>query len=98
MKEFIRYCEEQGWVYYDWNVSALDATGMEIDAETILESCLNGIAKHDEAMILMHDLGSKDATVEALKLLIEEVLIMEDTELLPITEETIPVQHITITQ
>lgn len=98
MKEFIRYADEQGWIYYDWNVSADDAIGMELTAEDILEKCMTGINKYAEATVLMHDLGSKNATVEALRLLIEEVLAMENTELLPITEETIPVQHITITK
>ena len=44
--------------------------------------------------ILMHDAADKHATVEALPQIIETIQAMEDTEILPITEDTNPVQHL----
>ena len=42
----------------------------------------------------MHDSAEKHATVEALPEIIETIQAMEDTVLLPITEDTDAVQHI----
>ena len=39
--------------------------------------------------------AEKDTTVEALPMVIEEILERNDTVFLPITEETVPVQHVT---
>lgn len=90
---------EQEITYFDWNVSSQDASNPVPDADTILQNCLEGIAKHHgTAVVLMHDAASKGSTVEVLPALIEAVQAMEDTELLPITEDTVPVQHIKKTQ
>lgn len=98
MKEFIAYLNEQELTYFDWNVSSGDASSRGLSAEEILQNCLQGIEKHRTVVILMHDAAGRDSTVEALPLLIEAVQAMENTELLPITEETVTVQHIKITQ
>lgn len=90
---------EQEITYVDWNVSSQDASNPVPDADTILQNCLEGIAKHHgTVVVLMHDAASKGSTVEVLPALIEAVQAMEDTELLPITEDTVPVQHIKKTQ
>lgn len=90
---------EQEITYFDWNVSSQDASNPVPDADTILQNCLEGIAKHHgTVVVLMHDAASKGSTVEVLPALIEAVQAMEDTELLPITEDTVPVQHIKKTQ
>jgi hypothetical protein len=47
-------------------------------------------------MILLHDSADKDTTVEALPILLEKILAMENTVILPITDSTKPIQHITI--
>ena len=94
MRELIAYVHGEGMEYYDWNVSSQDATSPALTKEQILDNCLNNIEKYDNVIILMHDAGSKDSTVEALPELIERIQAMENTQLLPITDETIPVQHI----
>ena len=48
----------------------------------------------DEAIILMHDASDKDSTVEALPGLIERIQAMEDTKIVPITDDTEPIHHI----
>lgn len=96
MREFIAWLEEAGFTYYDWNISSQDASGVKLTPEQIVNNCLKGLDQKDNVIILMHDAASKHTTVEALPILIERIQAMENTELLPITEDTVPVQHITI--
>ena len=42
----------------------------------------------------MHDASDKDSTVKALPTLIEQIQAMEDTKILPITDETEAIHHI----
>ena len=42
----------------------------------------------------MHDAADKKHTVEALPEIIEAIQTMDDTVIVPITEDTLPVQHI----
>ena len=46
-------------------------------------------------MILMHDALEKSTTVEALPQIIEQIRDRGDAVFLPITDETIPIQHVT---
>ncbi|MBO4901674.1 MAG: polysaccharide deacetylase [Lachnospiraceae bacterium] len=63
-------CEEwlasQGLVYYDWNISSQDATNPMQSTEAILHNATYGSDQFEEVVVLMHDLGNKDSTVEAL--------------------------------
>lgn len=93
MQVFIDFLEEQGMEYYDWNVSSGDGSSILLPVEMILENCTKKLAKYDTAIILMHDTASKTTTVEALPQIIETIQAMEDTVLLPITENTQPVHH-----
>ncbi len=95
MQVFIRWLEKQGIEYYDWNISSGDANPVRLTAEQVLENCTKDLSRYRNAIILLHDAPSKKTTVEALPTLIETILEMEDTVILPITEDTKPVQHIT---
>lgn len=97
MRELITYLNEEGLTYFDWNISSQDAEA-QLNAEQIVENALEGIEKSDTIIILFHDAAGKHSTVEALPILIEKIQAMENTVLLPITDDTVPVQHITITQ
>lgn len=94
MHELIDYLNEQGIVYFDWNISSGDASSSYISTDTILNNCLAQLPQHKECIILMHDATNKDTTVEALPILIEQIQAMEDTIIVPITENTEPIQHI----
>lgn len=93
IQECIKFLDEQGITYYDWNVSSGDATGNGYPASTIAENVINGVIKHDEAVVLMHDANNKDATVASLPIIIEKFLAMDDVCMLPLTEDSYPVQH-----
>ncbi len=65
------WLSEQGLTYFDWNISSNDATNPMQPVEVIIENATNGCEKYEEVMILMHDLGNKDSTIEALPSIIE---------------------------
>ena len=94
MQELIEYLTDIGITYFDWNVASGDAVSRTLPAETIVNNCLSGIEKQKESVILMHDASNKETTIEALPQIIEEIQEQGDAELLPITDETVPVQHI----
>lgn len=93
MEELIDYLQEIDVVYYDWNISSGDATGHNISPDRIVENTAGNLDGYKEAVILFHDSADKRTTVDALPQIIETILAMEDTVIVPITEETVPVQH-----
>ncbi len=95
MQILIRYLNENGICYYDWNVASGDAVSSKLSAEVITQNCMTQIEGKKECMILFHDASDKGSTVDALSMLIEQLQSMEDTEILPVTDDTHPVQHVT---
>lgn len=93
MEEFIRYLKEKDIVYYDWNVSSGDATSQELEPEEIVQNVLSDVKLYKNSVVLMHDGANKENTVRALPEMIEKLREM-DVELLPITDETNPIQHL----
>lgn len=94
MHELIDYLDEQDITYFDWNISSGDAAGGYISKDAILRNCLSNLTDYNTAIILMHDASNKNTTVEALPELIEKIQSMDDTVIVPITEDTEPIQHI----
>lgn len=93
--EFIRYLNAMEIAYFDWNISSGDASSVHSDSEEIVERVMSEIPARRVAVVLMHDAADKHSTVEALPKLIEEIQAMNDgTEILPITEETMLIQHV----
>ena len=93
MEEMISWLKEQGVVYYDWNVSAEDAGSKILTPEEIATNCIEGIKNYKQPIVLLHDASGKTSTIEALPLIIEGIRKLEDTVLLPIDEDTVPIQH-----
>lgn len=93
MSVFIDFLQEQGVEYYDWNISSGDGGGNLMPAELILDNCVKHISRYETSIILMHDSANKTTTVEALPEMLEQILAMEDTVLLPITENSKPIHH-----
>ena len=71
MKRLISQCEEKGYEWIDWYVSAEDATSSHPDAAQILENVRTGAEGRDLCVVLMHDTARTDATVEALPEMID---------------------------
>ncbi|MEG0803421.1 MAG: polysaccharide deacetylase family protein [Pygmaiobacter sp.] len=60
-QEIVAEMLRRGFTYYDWNVSAGDAANHVSGAE-ILQNVVNGVPKHDMAVVLMHDCANDAAT------------------------------------
>ncbi len=94
MHELIRYVNERGFTYFDWNVASGDATSQVYTPDELVQNVVNDVVKYDTSVVLMHDSSAKATTVEALIPMIDQLQEM-GAELLPIDETTKPVQHIT---
>lgn len=94
MGEFARYLDDQGIRFFDWNISSGDGGSFLVPTETLVENCTANIRKHSTSVVLLHDAAGKTTTLEALPAIIETIQAMDDTVLLPITEETKLIQHI----
>ena len=94
MREFAEYLDSQGVRFFDWNISSGDGGSFLVPVEMLIENCTAAIKDHSTSVVLMHDAAGKTTTREALPTIIETIQAMDDTVLLPITEETMPVQHI----
>ena len=98
IQQLITYLNEQNIVYFDWNVSAGDATSEYVSSERITSRVISQAGEYKEAVVLLHDASDKKSTVEALPMIIEGIQKMENTVILPISDATIPVQHISVTE
>lgn len=94
IQDIIDYLGQQGMTYYDWNVSSGDAASGYVSAQQIADNVLNHVSEHHTSIVLMHDASGKNTTVEALPIILEKILESDNMVLLPITEDTVPIQHV----
>ena len=93
MSDFIHYLNEQGVIYYDWNISAGDAASNAYSAEEIVAKVVDDVVKYKTSVVLLHDASDKSTTVEALAPIIEALNEM-GAEILPIDEDTSVIQYV----
>lgn len=93
MSELCDYLTDNGITYFDWNVSSKDAVSPMRSVQEIVTNCTQNLENYDNAVILLHDATGKTSTVDALPEIIESIQAMENTEILPITEETVVIHH-----
>ena len=85
--------DKRGIKYFDWNVVSGDASSVHGGSkEEIVRRCTAGALSQEDAVILMHDLPEKAATVEALPEIIEYFKSI-GVEILPLDENSIEVHH-----
>lgn len=93
MTEFIRFLKEKGITYYDWNVASGDATSQAYTPDELVQNVMNDVERYETSIVLMHDASNKSGTVEALPVMIDKLQEL-GAELLPIDENTTPIQQI----
>lgn len=93
MSVFCDYLTDNSITYFDWNVSSRDAVSPMRSAEEIVNNCTQDLEYFENAVVLLHDSANKISTVEALPDIIEQIQAMDNTEILPITEETVVIHH-----
>ena len=61
---------DNGYKYYDWNVSSEDAVGANTPKE-LYDNVVNGLSKTKRNFVLMHDFYKNEAILEALPKIID---------------------------
>ncbi len=69
-QEIVAEMTRRGFVYFDWNASAQDATAKPLDPAVIRDNCLKGIGR-ELVVVLSHDSAARTTTVEALPSIIQ---------------------------
>ncbi len=72
MSRLVKLVEEEGWMYFDWNVSSGDAAGDGVASEKIISNVESELdpASNDN-VVLMHDTSAKQTTADALQTIID---------------------------
>lgn len=70
MTRLSKIVKENGFTYFDWNVSSEDAVGAD-KPEELYNNVVNGLSKNKRNFVLMHDFEKNEAIVEALPKIIE---------------------------
>lgn len=96
MQNLCKIVNDNGWRYFDWNVSSQDASNPSPGSDAIVNNVISGIAKNDNNVVLMHDAADKYGTVQALPQIIEKILAMDKTVILPISDASAQVQHLSV--
>lgn len=73
LPRLVRRVQEEGYRYFDWNVSSTDAAQAVQPKEEIVGAVLSAAANKTNAIVLMHDARGKTTTVEALPEVIREL-------------------------
>jgi len=92
MAEFVNILNQEQITYFDWNVSAGDASN-GYTTQDVLDNVLGGVSKYKTSVVLLHDGANKSTTVDALGSLIQS-LKNQGVEILPIDEDTNVIQYI----
>ncbi len=69
-QEIIAEMTRRGFVYFDWNASAQDATLYPRSPSAIASDCLRGVGR-DLVVVLAHDSAARGTTVDALPAIIQ---------------------------
>lgn len=73
MTEVASVVKEEGYQYFDWNVSSTDAAAPIQDREMIIDSVLSASRGKKSIIVLMHDNTYKTTTLEALPIVIKKL-------------------------
>ena len=83
---------QKGYYYFDWNVDSGDASGNNISVSRIMSNIRSYGTSRQNAVVLMHDTGAKNTTVEALPQIIEYYL-NAGYYLAPLSSNSEPIRH-----
>lgn len=92
MTDTAKILTDDGYNYFDWNISSGDAGNAVNSSADIYSNVINGVSPSKTNVVLMHDSGHHQATLDALPDIIEW-LINAGYKLKVITDETPSVRH-----
>ncbi|WP_187274151.1 polysaccharide deacetylase family protein [Paenibacillus sp. N3.4] len=73
MTPIARVVKEEGYQYFDWNVSSTDAAAPVQDRDMIIDAVVSASRGKQSIIVLMHDNTFKTTTVEALPIVIQKL-------------------------
>ena len=76
MTRLVALVQENGYSYFDWNVSSGDAEGSTQSCSYIKNNVLNKAKNNNSSCVLMHDSDERTTTVQALPEIIESLTEM----------------------
>ena len=92
MTRLTQRVQQEGFQYFDWNVSSGDAGGAMMEKEYIYNNVIQGLRRDRANVVLMHDAYGKWTTAEALQDVIDYAM-GNGYVFLPITAATPAVHH-----
>lgn len=93
MHRFMTALHKRGVEYIDWNIESGDASKTELSPERLMQNVFKDFGQYHDNVVLFHDGAGHGNTAKILRFVIERARNM-GAELLPITPDTVPVQHI----
>lgn len=93
MENFIHYLNQEGLVYYDWNISLSDIVENDATVDEIVAKVTKDVVKYKTSVVLMHDASDRTISAEVLMEVIDALLI-SGVEILPIDENTAVIQDV----
>ena len=95
MTEYISFLNNEGIRYLDWNVASGDATSSAYTSDDLVENVMADVVKYKTSVVLLHDANNKDATVEALPKLIEQLQGV-GAVILPVSKDSEMIRHVSL--
>lgn len=68
MSSLVLSIQENGFQYFDWNVSSGDAAAKPITTEAVINNIVDGVSSHQNSIVLQHD--TKKFSVDAVETII----------------------------
>lgn len=92
MTRLVDRVEQEGFVYFDWNVSSGDASGGTVSKSKIYRNVTSRLSEGRNNVVLMHDASAKSTTADALQDIIDYAK-GNGYCFAPLTPSTYPVHH-----
>ncbi|MBQ3534511.1 MAG: polysaccharide deacetylase family protein [Clostridia bacterium] len=92
MSRLVERVEQEGFTYFDWNVSSGDASGGSVSKSSIYRNVTSRLSRGRNNVVLMHDAAAKSTTADALQDIIDYGK-GNGYCFLPITPDTYAVHH-----
>ena len=92
MSRLVKRVEQEGFVYFDWNISSGDANAAGLSSTQIYSNVTSRLGRGRNNVVLMHDSSAKGTTADAL----ENIIIYgkaNNYTFAPLTPSTRPVHH-----
>ena len=78
-QELISEMLRRGYAYFDWNVSAQDATSQNKSVADIANAVVTAVPRHRYSIVLLHDTSLRETSVKAVDRLIPQLLELGST-------------------